>query len=148
VAAASKHDLAEVQHSRFPATPERGELSSVVSTLGTVHFAMLISIILHSHLHYQYGMVHLAYRTIPGTSPPPRYAPPQELLELLRLLERHSQARKPDARGIYHHFFLPFPFAFVADPFDTTLAAREVWAVVVALLPFFTASSCLFCHWS
>lgn len=44
------------------------------------------------------------------------------------------------------HFFFPFPFVLGETPLDATLLAREVWAVV-DLLPFLTASSCLFYHW-
>lgn len=41
------------------------------------------------------------------------------------------------------HFFFPFPFVLGETPLDATLLARDVWAVV-DLLPFLTASSCLF----
>ena len=42
------------------------------------------------------------------------------------------------------HFFFPFPLALDTLPFDVTLPALDVCAVV-ALLPFLTLSSCLFC---
>lgn len=41
------------------------------------------------------------------------------------------------------HLFFPFPLGLVAEPFEVTLPALDV-CVVVALLPFFTESSCLF----
>lgn len=41
------------------------------------------------------------------------------------------------------HFFFPFPLGLVAEPFEVTLPALDV-CVVLALLPFFTESSCLF----
>ena len=45
-----------------------------------------------------------------------------------------------------HHFFLPLPLPFgvAADRLDATLPALDVCAEV-DLLPFLTASSCLFC---
>lgn len=89
-------------------------------------------------------MVHLGYRVIPLLKSLAMHR--QEPLKLFRRLERLLQARKPDARGIYNHFFLPFPLPLEIDPFEVTLVAREVCAVVVALLPLFTASSCLFCQ--
>jgi hypothetical protein len=43
------------------------------------------------------------------------------------------------------YFFLPLPFALVAEPFDATLLARDVEADAGEALPL-TASSCLFYH--
>lgn len=45
---------------------------------------------------------------------------------------------------LHDYFFFPLPLVLGETPFDATLLARDVWAVV-DLLPFLTASSCLFC---
>jgi hypothetical protein len=51
------------------------------------------------------------------------------------------QLSKTDDRKFY--FFLPLPFAFVAEPFEATLLAREVDADAGDAL-LLTASNCLF----
>lgn len=47
-------------------------------------------------------------------------------------------------KNVNSHFFFPFALAFEPVPFDDTLTALDV-CPELALLPFFTTSSCLFC---
>jgi hypothetical protein len=64
------------------------------------------------------------------------------ILPLIKYAKTPCHATYPINQALAY-FFLPLPFAFVAEPFEATLLAREVDADAGDAL-LLTASNCLF----